>query len=99
MILPTDSLSLGTIFRAFWLKITITWLLTFVEVALFALMPLLIGYSIDGLLADDWTSFTQLLLVLFALLAVAVGRRAYDTRAYGTIRVELGKAQAARSKK
>lgn len=92
-----EKLSLGTLFSVFRWRVLITWGLTLVETALFALMPLLIGWSIDGLLQDDWTSFYQLLAVLGTLLVVATGRRAYDTRAYGTMRVELGKAQVARS--
>jgi hypothetical protein len=83
----------------FWRKIVITWVLTLLETGLFALMPLLIGWSIDGLLADDWTSFQHLIMVLFSLLLVATIRRAYDTRTFGTVRVELGKAQVARSTK
>ncbi|MEM7445339.1 MAG: ABC transporter six-transmembrane domain-containing protein, partial [Pseudomonadota bacterium] len=90
-------LSIGTLFRAFWGRISVTWALTIVETTMFALLPLLIGYSIDGLLNGDWTSFSQFLGVLAALLVVSTGRRVYDTRAYGTMRVELGKAQAARS--
>ena len=70
-----------------------------IETALFAIMPLLISWTIDGLLADDWTSFGYLVTALAALLIVATGRRIYDTRAYGTMRVELGKAQVARSEK
>lgn len=96
MIALSDHLSIGTLMRSFWGRITLTWALTLVETALFALLPLLIGWTIDGLLADSWTAFYQLMSALFVLLIVATGRRVYDTRAYGTIRVELGKAQAAR---
>lgn len=96
-LLQNQRLSLKTLLKAFWPQITLTWLLTLLETGMFALMPLLIGYSIDGLLADDWTPFTQLIGLLLALMVVAVVRRVYDTRAYGTVRVELGKAQAAKS--
>ncbi|MDO5630650.1 MAG: ABC transporter six-transmembrane domain-containing protein [Paracoccus sp. (in: a-proteobacteria)] len=92
-----DRLSVGRLFRVFWWQVGITWVLTLLETALFALMPLLIGWSIDGLVKNDWTSFRHLLLMLFSLLAIATMRRLYDTRVYGTIRVELGKVQAARS--
>lgn len=98
MIALTDHLSIGTLMRTFWGRITLTWGLTLIETALFALLPLLIGQSIDGLLNDDWTPFGYLMTVLGALLIVATGRRVYDTRAYGTMRVELGKAQAERGK-
>lgn len=96
MIKPTDRLALSTLFRNFWGRILFTWALTLVETALFALIPLLIGWSIDGLLNDDWTSFQHLLILLGTLLVVATGRRVYDTRAYGTMRVALGNAQVAR---
>ncbi|PID95892.1 MAG: hypothetical protein CSA85_00015 [Alphaproteobacteria bacterium] len=98
MIALADHLSIGTLIRTFWGRITITWGLTLIETALFAVLPLMIGQSIDGLLNDNWTPFTQLILILLVLLCVAAGRRIYDTRAYGTMRVELGKAQAERGK-
>ncbi|WP_419904965.1 ABC transporter six-transmembrane domain-containing protein [Kiloniella sp.] len=97
MIKLSDRLSIGTLFRIFWGKITITWGLTLVETAMFALIPLLIGRSIDGLLGGDWADFINLLIVFAVLLNVATARRVYDTRAYGTMRVELSKALAARS--
>lgn len=93
---PTDRLSVGLILRRFWGRLTITWGLVAVETVLFALIPLLIGWSIDGLLAGDRTDFLRLLGLLGVLLVVATGRRVYDTRAYGTIRVHLGQAQGAR---
>ncbi|MCG7519951.1 ABC transporter six-transmembrane domain-containing protein [Ruegeria sp. Ofav3-42] len=96
MIGPDDRLSIGTLLRVFRAKIAMTWGLTLVETALFAFLPLLIGYSIDGLSKGDYTSFTHFGAVMAALLVVATLRRIYDTRAYGTIRVELGKAQAMR---
>ncbi len=97
MITLTDRLSIGTLFRVFWGKIIVTWGLTLLETMMFALLPLLIGHSIDGLLADDWGAFITLLTVLGGLLIVATGRRVYDTRVYGTIRVELSKALVKRS--
>ncbi|MDO5643006.1 MAG: ABC transporter six-transmembrane domain-containing protein [Paracoccus sp. (in: a-proteobacteria)] len=92
-----DRLSVGRLFRAYWWQVMVTWGLTLLETALFALMPLLIGRSIDGLVKNDFTAFWQLAAVLSALLVVATLRRLYDTRVYGTIRVDLGKVQAARS--
>lgn len=96
MIDTADRLSVGVLIRRFWGRIAITWGLTLLETALFALLPLLIGHSIDGLLNDDWDAFINLLIVLGVLLVTATARRVYDTRAYGTMRVALGKAQAAR---
>lgn len=91
-------LSLRTLFRTFPARIAFTWSLILVETVLFALLPLLIGWSIDGLLADDWNAFSLFVGVLGALLVVSIGRRVFDTRAYGTMRVELGKALALREK-
>ncbi|MEM7268283.1 MAG: ABC transporter six-transmembrane domain-containing protein [Pseudomonadota bacterium] len=99
MIKQTDRLSIGTLFRAFPYRIGVTWGLTLIETTMFALLPLLIGWSIDGLLADDWESFQLLITALAALLCVAIFRRVYDTRAYGTMRVQLGKELVRRSQK
>ncbi|MEM9843612.1 MAG: ABC transporter six-transmembrane domain-containing protein [Pseudomonadota bacterium] len=97
MILDTERLSLGTLVRVFWRKILVTWGLTFLEIGLFAFVPLIIGISIDGLIADDYTGFFGLIAMLAVLLAVAIVRRIIDTRAYGTMRVELGRTFAARA--
>ncbi len=94
-----DRLSIGTLFRAFWGRVLLTWGWTILETAMLAALPLLIGRSIDGLLTDDWLPFQQFLIVLGVLLVVAVSRRVYDTRAYGTMRVELGASLANRSRK
>ncbi|MGI9356524.1 MAG: ABC transporter six-transmembrane domain-containing protein, partial [Rhizobiaceae bacterium] len=75
---------------------TLTWGLTMLETAMLASLPLLIGFSIDGLLAGDWTPFQNFIAVLAGLLIVATSRRIYDTRAYGTMQVELGKSLAER---
>ena len=90
-------LSLRTLLRKFALPISVTWVLTLCETALLALIPLLIGFAIDGLLADDTTALLQLAAVLAGLIVLSVIRRVYDTRVFGTIRVELGKAQAHRA--
>ncbi len=98
MFLKDDRLSIGTLFRIFWGKISITWSLILIETAMFALIPLMIGRSIDGLLNGSWAEFNNLIAVFAVLLIVATGRRVYDTRAYGTMRVEVGQALAERSK-
>ncbi len=88
---------MATLLRIFRGKIVLTWGVTLLETAMIALIPLMIGWSIDGLLNGDWSAFINLVIVFGLLLIVATGRRIYDTRAYGTMRVELGKALAARS--
>lgn len=62
-----------------------------------ALVPLFIGFAIDGLLAQNTTALFQLVAVMAALIVISVARRAYDTRVFGTVRVDVGKAQATRS--
>ena len=85
-------LSLGSLMRVFWRPVSVTWGLTILETATLAALPLLIGHSIDGLLTGDWTPFVWLMATMGALLILATGRRIYDTRAYGTMRVAFGEA-------
>jgi hypothetical protein len=90
-------LTVLALLRAFRWRIPLTWLLILCETALTALVPLFIGFAIDGLLASDTEALFQLIAVLTVLILVSVIRRAYDTRVFGTVRVEMGKAQAARA--
>ena len=90
MLRPLSSFALGPLFAMFWRRIGMTWLILIAETTLFALIPLMIGRAIDGLLGGDLTRLWELAALMFALLFVAVGRRVYDTRAYGSIRVALG---------
>ncbi|MDD9909792.1 MAG: ABC transporter six-transmembrane domain-containing protein [Ahrensia sp.] len=92
-------LSLGTLFKRFPLSIGITWLLVLFETALIAFAPLYIGYAIDGLLAQESADLLNLSMLLGTLVVIGVARRIYDTRAYGTIRLELCRAVAAGSKR
>ncbi|MEM6412132.1 MAG: ABC transporter six-transmembrane domain-containing protein, partial [Pseudomonadota bacterium] len=96
--LSDRKLSIGSLMRVYWGKISITWGLTLFETALLAALPLLIGQSIDGLLNSDWTAFLFLLGAMGALLVSGVTRRAYDTRAYGSMRVALGEAVVTQGK-
>ncbi|MEM7430068.1 MAG: ABC transporter six-transmembrane domain-containing protein [Pseudomonadota bacterium] len=95
--LSESQLTIGSLLRKFTGPISVTWLLTLCETTLLALVPLFIGFAIDGLLEKDTGALMNLALLLAAILVVAVGRRVYDTRAYGTIRVELGRELAARA--
>jgi len=92
-----DLLSVRTLLRMFRGSIGVTWLLTLCETTMTALAPLFIGFAIDGLLENDLSALLNLAGLLGALILVGVIRRIFDTRAYGTIRVELGKEQAARA--
>ncbi|MHA7858551.1 MAG: ABC transporter six-transmembrane domain-containing protein [Henriciella sp.] len=86
------TLSLGSILILFWLQVGLTWALTLIETLLLVSLPLLIGFSIDGLLNQDWQPFYLLGVTMVLLIVISVGRRLFDTRAYGKMRVELGVA-------
>ncbi len=95
--LNSRDLTIATLLRVFPGRISLTWGMTLCETGLMALIPLFIGFAIDGLLAGSALELFRLAGLMGILIVVAVIRRIYDTRAYGTIRVELGKTQAARS--
>ncbi|MDG1207837.1 MAG: ABC transporter six-transmembrane domain-containing protein [Paracoccaceae bacterium] len=90
MLRRISKFALGPLFAMFWRRIGTTWLFLIAETTLFALIPLMIGRAIDGLLSGEMQQLLELAILMFALLFVAVGRRIYDTRAYGSIRVTLG---------
>lgn len=90
-------LSLTSLLREYAGKIGGTWLLTLGETSLTALAPFFIGLAIDGLSAGRTHELIELAVVLVALTGLAICRRVYDTRAYGTIRVEVGRALVARA--
>ncbi len=95
--LTGERLTISTLLRKFLRPILVTWFLMFFEIALMALIPLFIGFAIDGLLNSDMTAFQHLAIALVGLIVISVIRRIYDTRAYGTISVEVGKELANRS--
>lgn len=95
--LAGEPLTIASLLRNFLRRISLTWLLTLCETALMVLIPLFIGFAIDGLLNQDFNALYRLGLVFAGLIAVSVVRRIYDTRVYGTIRVELGKELIAKS--
>lgn len=98
--IPKDRLlTLWTLVRVFHLRIGVTWALTLCETALIALVPLFIGFTIDGLLAGQTGALFQLAGVMVALIVVSVIRRIYDTRVFGTVRVEVGRTQTMRASK
>ena len=95
--LTNHPLTVGTLFKVFRLRIALTWAIILAETGLLALIPLFIGFAIDDLLVGRDAAFWQLAGIMGALITLAVIRRAYDTRVYGAIRVEMGKAQVKRS--
>lgn len=95
--LNRHDLTIAALMRVFCGRISLTWAMILGETVLMALIPLFIGFAIDGLLAGTMRELWLLSALMAALIAVSVIRRIYDTRVYGTVRVELGRAQAARS--
>ena len=77
--------------RAFRLHISFNWLSILIEVRLNFLVLLFFGFAIDGLLANDTDALFQLITILAVLIVVSVIRRAYYTRVFGTVCVEMGK--------
>lgn len=84
------TIGLSYILRRFWRGISVTFIIVLGENLLISLIPLLIGLAIDGLLAGRREELVMLGVVLLAAGALAVGRRLYDTRVYGGIRLHIG---------
>ncbi|MEM1164294.1 MAG: ABC transporter six-transmembrane domain-containing protein, partial [Pseudomonadota bacterium] len=93
-----DDLTIGTLLGRFPRRIALTWALTLGETALMALIPLFIGFAIDGLLAGSLRELGHLACLSGGLIGLAVLRRVYDTRVYGSIRVAFGSAQVSRGR-
>ncbi|REL26223.1 hypothetical protein DXX93_06240 [Thalassotalea euphylliae] len=85
--MSSTMISVGKIFNAHKPAISLNILLCVIEIALTALIPLFIGFTIDGLLAGKSQELMILVTILVFLVVVSVIRRFYDTRAYGKIRV------------
>jgi len=83
-------ISLSSLVGRFTSVIALTWLLVAVENILLVCVPLLIGFTVDSLLENRFDDLIILAVFLFGLVLVAVLRRIYDTRTYGSIRVVLG---------
>jgi ABC-type multidrug transport system fused ATPase/permease subunit len=83
-------ISIYSLLKNYFQKIVLTWLLVIIENILLALIPLLIGFAIDGLLEGDNSDLLNLAGVFLLLILFSVARRVYDTRAYSSIRVGLG---------
>lgn len=88
--LDTGPLSIKKLFQCYRSSMLVTWGLVLLENVLLVLIPLFIGWAIDGLLDGDIKQLLPLAGVMIVLTGIAVGRRIYDTRVYGTIRVTLG---------
>lgn len=82
--------TISSILRNYKAKVVTTWLLVALENVFTVLTPLFIGYAIDDLLNGEVQALYGLAVLFTLLTIVAVGRRFYDTRAYGEIRVDIG---------
>ncbi|OED74916.1 ABC transporter permease [Vibrio splendidus ZS-139] len=82
-------ISLLTVIRLNPLKVSVTWLMVLAENVMLILLPLFIGYAIDGVLNQSFQPLMMLALILIVLVIISVIRRFYDTRVYGAIRVKL----------
>lgn len=65
-----------------------TWVLLIIENTLLAMIPLAIGFTIDQLLTQQYWGTIYFFVNMLTLIIISVLRRAYDTRVYGTIRVD-----------
>ncbi|KJR39613.1 ABC transporter permease [Vibrio navarrensis] len=82
-------ISLRTVIRFHPLKVAVTWLMVLAENVMLVLLPLFIGYAIDGVLNQHYPPLMLLALLLLVVVLISVARRFYDTRVYGSIRVKL----------
>ena len=87
---PEGQLDVVLLLRHFRWRVAFTWVFVLVENTLLALIPLFIGRAIDAVLGQQSGALWEISIVMGALIVVSVGRRAYDTRAYGTMRVWFG---------
>ncbi|SDX95061.1 ABC transporter transmembrane region [Ruegeria halocynthiae] len=94
--LTDRKLTIRTLLNVFRWRVGVTWGLILSEMALTVLIPLYMGFAIDGLLEGIVEPFVHLGALMAFLTVIGVARRIYDTRVYGTIRVELGNTLASR---
>ncbi|NDV26401.1 ABC transporter six-transmembrane domain-containing protein [Desulfovibrio sp. JC010] len=83
--MTSKSISLKNLIRRFWRKTLLTWIFVLVEGVAIVLMPMVIGWAVDGLMVDDLSGIYQLAGLCLILLLAGAGRRFYDTRAYAKI--------------
>lgn len=73
------------------LKIGLTWLMVLIENVMLILLPLAIGYAIDGILSHELLPLLHFAVLLLVVVVVSVLRRFYDTRVYGQVRFKLAR--------
>jgi len=80
----------AAIARRYKFIILVTLTLVLMENVFIILRPYFLGLAIDSLLENNLGGLFLFLTVAFAGLSLAVGRRYYDTRAYGKIYKTIG---------
>lgn len=81
----SQSLTHGAILRRYKLAIGGTFALLILENVIQVMQPLFLGFAIDGLIAQSRSELWVFIALAMAGLFIGVGRRLYDTRAYGRI--------------
>lgn len=84
-----EGVSLLSIFKRYRWRISFTALLVLSEAVGLLLLPLVIGFAIDGLLADSYRGVWQLTVLGLVILFTGSLRRFYDTRLYSGIYVNI----------
>jgi len=92
-------LGLLSIAKAYRVKLAITWSMVVLENILMASIPLVIGIAIDQLLAGETQAIFYFAAIMMVLIVISALRRMYDTRVFGSIRVDLGVEVEKRFKK
>lgn len=82
-------MTLLAIFKRYRWRISFTMLLVLLEAIGMLLLPLVIGFAIDGLLAGSYVGVWQLSAVGVGILVSGSLRRLYDTRLYSGIYVDI----------
>jgi ABC-type multidrug transport system fused ATPase/permease subunit len=86
---PRDRGPLGTLFRAYWGRILITYGLFNLENLVHLAQPLVLGLAISDLLASSYRGVLLFVLQHCAFMSISVARRVYDSRAFRTIYTAL----------
>lgn len=81
----TQTITLQSLLKRFWKKISLTWILVFFEGIAILLFPLVIGWTVDDLMNQKMDGLQLLLGLCLFLVVVGAGRRFYDTRIYSAI--------------
>ncbi|WP_251357842.1 ABC transporter six-transmembrane domain-containing protein [Kangiella sp. TOML190] len=87
-------MTLFSIYKRYKWRISLTMALVGIEAVAMLLLPLVIGFAIDDLLADSYSGLWQLTLVGVTVLTSGSLRRFYDTRVYSSIYVDLSSETA-----